>query len=248
MRFIAITVSAVCTLLMANDGRAQDTEWLVAPYLWYPDISLDQSSGGGGGISGSDLLSKTDAVGMIRIEAAQNRWGLTFDYIFLGLADSRAFNLPSFPGGGTGVNANLDLTVIEFAGLYRPSGRDEGLQYLAGLRSIDAEKLLLVTPPLGAPTQRFESSERVTDFMLGLRYQHRFTNRWDANLRGDFSFGDSEGTLNLLAGIGFRFNDLFAMNLGYRHVNLEYESVEGGVTESTEIELSGPTLGFLFRF
>jgi hypothetical protein len=34
---------------------AGEAEWLVAPYLWYPDISLDQSAGDGGGISASDV-------------------------------------------------------------------------------------------------------------------------------------------------------------------------------------------------
>ena len=249
MKIKELIFSFCCVFLLSPASRAQDTEWLVAPYLWYPGISLDQSGdGGSGGISGSELLSKTNAVGMIRIEAAQNQWGVTFDYIFLSLADSQRVDLPVFPGGGSGINADVDLTVLEFAGFYRPTGRDEGFQFLAGLRSIDVDKILLVTPPLGAPTQRFEDSDRVTDFMLGARYKHRFTDRWDFTARGDFSFGDSEGTLNLLTGLGFRFNDLFAMNLGYRHVNLEYQSRETGGSETTEIELTGPTLGFLFRF
>ncbi len=228
---------------------AGDTQWLVAPYLWYPAISLGQSSsGGGGGISGSDLLSKTDAVGMIRIEAAQDHWGVTFDYIFLSLADTRSVALPAPPGGNVDVRGDLDLSVIEFAGFYRPTGNDSGVNYLAGLRSISTDKALLVTPPFGGPTQRFEGDNRVTDFMLGARYLHRFNDHWNLTARADFSFGDSEGTFNLMGGLGYRFNDLFAINLGYRHVNLEYEGAVDGVSETTEIELSGPTLGLLFRF
>ncbi len=249
MKYRITSLIAVAILLNATESSAQsDTEWLVAPYLWYPDISLDQSSGGGGGISGSDLLSKTDAVGMIRIEAARDRWGLTFDYIFLSIADSRDVALPTPPGGNLDVRGDLDLTVIEFAGFYRPSGSETGINYLAGLRSIDADKVLLVTPPFGGPSERFEGDNRVTDLMLGARYLHRFNDHWDLTARADLSFGDSEGTFNLLAGLGYRFNDLFAVNLGYRHVNLEYEETDDGAAVTTELTLSGPTLGLLFRF
>jgi hypothetical protein len=225
-----------------------ETEWLVAPYLWYPDISLDQSSGGGGGgISASDLLSKTDAAGMIRMEVARNHWGLTVDYLFLSVSDSRNLSLPFPPDTSGNVQADLDLTVFEIAGFFRPSGNDQGIDYLVGLRSISSDKVLLITPPTG-PTQRFDGDESVTDVMFGARYLHHFTDRWDLNLRGDYSLGDSEGTWNLLASAGFRFNDVFAINLGYRHASLEYEEDTDGETNTTTIELSGPILGFLFRF
>ncbi len=67
-------------------------------------------------------------------------------------------------------------------------------------------------------------------------------------LRGDLSFGDSEGTINLLASVAYRFNKTFALNLGYRHVEIEFEDNASGVSETTDIEMSGPLLGFLFRF
>ena len=67
-------------------AAADDTEWLVAPYLWLSDVTLDQSSGVSRSISASDLLDKTDTAGMIRMESARNRWGFTVDYIFLGLS------------------------------------------------------------------------------------------------------------------------------------------------------------------
>ena len=60
---------------MSFDADAAD--WLVAPYGWLPEITLDQTSdndGGGGGISGSDLLSKAASVFMMHFEAAQGLW------------------------------------------------------------------------------------------------------------------------------------------------------------------------------
>lgn len=240
---------AVLLALLPAVAIAQDRDWLVAPYGWLPDISLGQSSdGSGGGVSGSDLLEKTDAAGMIRVEYARNRWGFTLDYIFLALSDERTVSL-TFPiSPAATIRGELDLEVLELGGFYRPTGDAEGVNYLFGLRNIQADKTLLVIPTLGAPPRRFDDDASVTDVMLGARYLHRFNRRWDLTLRGDYSFGDSEGTLNLLASTGFRLTDAFALQLGYRHVELEYEDSSSGAVETTEIDLSGAYLGLVFRF
>ena len=226
-----------------------DVEWLVAPYAWLSDVSLEQSPGGGGGdISASDLLDKTDAVGMIRIEAAKDRWGMTLDYIFLDLSETRVISTPGpFVPISVSVTGQLDLTVFELGGVYRPSGDDTGVQLLAGYRGISSDTTVLVTPE-GGLTQRVDTDAGLSDVFFGARYLYRYE-RWDFALRGDYSFGDSEGMLNLLGSAGFRFNDVFALQGGYRHAALEYEktSAQGDPT-STEIELSGPFLGLVFRF
>jgi len=227
---------------------ADETEWLVAPYVWLMDITLDQSSGPGGSISASDLLDKADAVGMIRVEAARNHWGLTLDYVFLGVSDSRVFAVPVPPPTNISVIAELDTTIVELAGFFRPSGSDSGVDYLFGFRNINVDKTLLLTPSGGGPTERFDSDSNFTDVFAGARFLHRFNDNWDLTLRGDLSFGDSEGTINLIASVGYRFNKTFALNLGYRHLEIEFEDDDSGVAETTDIEMSGPLLGFVFRF
>ena len=226
-------------------SAADNAEWLVAPYVWLSDVTLDQSSGVSGGISASDLLDKTDSAGMIRVEAAWNRWGFTVDYIFLGLSDSAVLPLtPPF----FNVLVDADMSIVELGGFFRPSGTDNGVDYLFGVRNINVDKTLLVTPILGGVTQRFDSDSKFTDVFAGARFLHRFSPNWDFALRGDLSFGDSEGTVNLLTSVGYRFNAVFALNLGYRHLAIEFEDDVDGVDETTDIELSGPFLGFLFRF
>lgn len=242
-------VPALLLALCAESSfAAGEAEWLVAPYAWLSEVTLDQSSGVSGGISASDLLDKSDAVGMIRIEAAMNRWGVTLDYVFLDVSDVVTVPLPPPPpGASVDVRAELDNAIVELGGFFRPSGTDGGVDYLFGFRNISVEKTLLVTPPVG-PTQRFDSDSDFTDVFLGARYLYRFAQDWDFAIRGDYGFGDSEGSLNLLTSIGYRFNQTFALNLGYRHLSIEFEDTVGGDREETEIELSGPLLGFLFRF
>jgi len=242
------TWTALLLMLVPLLSAADETEWLVAPYVWLSDITLDQSSGPGGSVSASDLLDKADAVGMIRVEAARNRWGFTLDYIFLNVSASTALTVPlPPPPTNLSVTAELDTTIVELGGFFRPSRSDSGVDFLFGIRNVNVDKTLLLTPGLG-PTQRFDSDSSFSDVFAGVRYLQRFNEDWDLNLRGDYSFGDSEGTLNLLASVGYRFNKTFALNLGYRHMAIEFEDDDSGVAETTEIEMSGPLLGFLFRF
>lgn len=240
-------LTAFVLMLTPMLSAADDAEWLVAPYVWLSDITLDQSSGVSGGISASDLLDVADSAGMIRMEAAFNRWGFMVDYLWVGVSEGASIALPP-PFVGFSLLVELDVSIVELGGFYRPSGTDSGVDFLFGARNINVDKTLLATPGGGGPTQRFDGDSQFTDAYAGARFLQRLNDNWDLNLRGDYSFGDSEGTLNLLASVGYRFNETFALNLGYRHLAIEFEeSVSGGV-ETTDIELSGPFLGLLFRF
>ena len=227
-------------------ANAQDkTEWLIAPYLWAPSITFNQEPDDGSG-TGEDILEKIDAAGLIRIEAANGNWGGSLDYIFVSLADTGTID-----SGGplpTTTNSDMNVTVLELAGFYRLSGRADGAHLLFGYRGIDIETTLLFTPP-GSPTQRYDTDETLNDIFLGARYLLRFNDRWDFTIRGDYSFGDTDGVVNAITSVGFRFNEAFAVNLGYRYSDLKYETTtDNGTNLSTEVEFSGFLVGLLFRF
>jgi hypothetical protein len=230
---------------------AEQIDWLVAPYGWLPGISVDQSgepdSGDGGGISGSDLLEKTESVFMFRFEAARKRWGLTVDYITLGLADQQTLTFDPPFDVSIDLDGELDLDVAEIAAFYRPSAEVAGVNFLLGIRQISVDQTLFITPSF-AEAQRIDTDTDVTDIFIGARYLHRFSDRWGASVRGDVSFGDSEGTLNMLASVGYRVAGPFALQLGYRYATIKFDEVVDSTTLTTEITLDGPYLGFVFRF
>lgn len=240
-------LAALLLSLTPAPAAAQEAEWLVAPYIWLSDVTLDQSSGVSGGISASDLLDVAESAGMIRMEAAWNRWGFTVDYLWVGVSEGVSIPLPP-PFTGFSLLAELDISIVELGGFFRPSGTDSGVDYLFGVRNLNVDKTFLFTPGGGGPTQRSDSDSTFTDAYGGVRFLHRLNDKWDMNLRGDYGFGDSEGSLNLLASVGYRFNSTFALNLGYRHFEVEFEEAASGGVETTDISLSGPFLGFLFRF
>jgi hypothetical protein len=169
------------------------------------------------------------------------------DYITLGLADQQTMTFDPPFDVSIDIDGELDLDVVELAAFYRPSGEVAGVNYLLGLRQISADQTLFITPSFGE-AQRIDTDTDATDIFLGARYLHRFNDRWGASVRGDISFGDSEGTLNMLASVGYRVTGPFALQLGYRYARIKIEDDVDTATLTSEITLDGPYLGFVFRF
>ena len=227
---------------------ADDVEWLVAPYGWLPSVTLDQSfDDGSGGEDGDsrEVLSKIDFAVMLRVEAAGKRWGAIFDYIYVSLADQTSISRP--PVININIESDLDLDVLELGGFYRQSRESSSVDYLFGLRNINAD-IGIVSTRQDLPPATVGVSAQVTDVFFGARYRRSLGNHWDMALRGDYGFGDSDGTLNLLASISLRFNETIGLNFGYRHATIEFEQDVDGSQEETDISLSGPYVGLSFRF
>ncbi|MDH4004272.1 MAG: hypothetical protein OEV32_05440 [Gammaproteobacteria bacterium] len=227
---------------------ADDVEWLVAPYGWLPSVTLDQSfddgSGGEDG-GGSEVLSKIDFAVMFRVEAAGARWGAMLDYIYVSLADQASISVPPLIEIDT--ESDLDLEVLELGGFYRQPGEGFGIDYLFGLRNINAD-IEIVSSRQDLPPTTVGVSAQVTDVFFGARYRRSLGKHWALALRGDYGFGDSDGTLNVLATIGLRFNETVGLNFGYRHATIRFEEDIDGSQETTDISLSGPYIGLSFRF
>lgn len=242
-------IAALLAGLVPGLAAAEETDWLLAPYGWLPTVSVDQSfddgSGGGGGSGGAEVLSKIDFVAMLRAEVARGRWGAMLDYIYVSLADQTTFS--PLPAIRIDIDGDLDLQVLELGGFYRGSNEAHGVDVLLGVRRIDVDLGLVLTRQ-GQPSRPLDIAAEVDDFFLGARYRLPFGERWDFTLRGDYGFGDSDGTVNLIAGIGAQFNDTFGMKFGYRHADIQFEADVEGAPETMEILLSGPFVGLLVRF
>jgi len=245
----------VMALLTPVAGHAQkaDPKWTVAPYLWGSGISLDTSStGGGSDISLSDLLEKIDSVGMLHMEWRPSRFGLVMDYMFLGLSDSDRIQLLPPPEPAVFVNADIDLTVLELGGFFRQEGdADNGFDWLLGLRNIQTDQLVLVTPDVqGGVTRRIESDANFTDVYAGARVVWLMGESWPLSLRADVGGGDSEGTVNFVGTVSYMFPIRYHIGatLGYRYTKLKLRDTTGDEIVDSELTLSGPMLGFVFKF
>lgn len=241
-------LTALLSLLLGPGlAAAQQGEWLVAPYLWTADVSWDLAARGDGSVAFSDLADKLDGAALIRIEYVRNKIGFTFDYVDMSLSDNTNISTPGPLPISINIRAGVDMTVFEAGAFYRPSATDSGFDFLAGVRDTDVDSLLIVTPA-NTPSRRLDTGKGLTDFYMGARYLHRFNESWDFSVRGDYGFGDSDGALNLMAGVGWRSQGSFGMTLAYRHLAFDIDQRVDGEAATSEFRLSGPALGFLFRF
>ena len=151
----------------------------------------------------------------------------------------------------TTVRSELEQTLFEAGGFYRPSGGTHGLDVLFGVRVIDNKMTIdFSLPEPSTATSRVSSGETYTDGFAGLRYTAPLGERTTIAIRGDAGAGDSELALNASALLGYtvgkkRQNQLL---IGYRHMEIELKDSNDGLTVDTNLTMSGPITGFMIRF
>lgn len=240
-------VALVAISMAPGIAAAAEGEWLIAPYLWAADVSWDIAERGGGSAEFGDLVDKLDSAALIRVEYVRNKIGVTFDYVGMSLSDGTNITTPGPIPISIDIDASMDLAVLEAGVFYRLAASGSGFDILGGVRSTDLDATLIVMPS-NAPMQRIDAGKSFTDAYVGARYLHQLNESWDLSVRGDYGFGGSNGALNLMAGLGWRSKGTFGMSLAYRHFEFDFDHSPDGEAVTSEFSLSGPALGFMFRF
>lgn len=219
-------------------------DWIIAPYAWAAGVSTNLRTGTppAGGISTDtdfdDVIDKIDGAFEVHVEGQGDHFGVFADFTYLGLADDH--ERPRFH-----TESDLDTRLLDMAGVWNPSGRKfEGLELFAGLRYIDVDFSAQFVPTNPAfPMSSINTGETFNDFMLGARYTWRFNDRWGMTVRGDGSFGDTEGTWNTsLFGQYRTQHGVWA--LGYRYLDISLEPNN----HALDITVDGFVVGYGFRF
>ena len=223
---------------------AGDWDWVVAPYLWFPSISTDLETKvpPDGGVNNEndfgDVIDKLEGVFEVHIEGQGEQFGVMADFTFLGLGDEKEF--ARFDS-----ETDLDARLFDAAVVWSPGpGSYVGWEMVAGLRYVDIDatfRLDPVNPAFGNTT--IDGGDSFSDFLVGARYSWNVSPRWGITLRGDSSFGDTEGTWSAAATASYR-TDSGLWLFGYRHMTGEFDTRNS----NTEITLSGPVVGYGFTF
>ena len=232
----------------------RDWAFTVVPYVWMMGLSGDVSVNDrevSFDSSFSDLLDVTNFAFQAYAEAARPKWGLFADIIYAdtGAEDDRRF---------VDVKVDSKLAFIEGAVFRRfRLGAPERehphmLDLFAGTRwnytemELDAKSLLF---RINTDTS---SSNDWFELMVGARAQLALSERWSLNLRTDFAgFGigeSSELTWTALAIFGYALNERTTAYMGYRHRDLSFDQDSGRDDLSLDLVISGPVIGFGFRF
>jgi hypothetical protein len=194
----------------------------------------------------SDVMDNLEFSFMLYGEAKKGRWGIWGDtmYVNLGVEATSPFPLVLIYSG---IALDVELTTFSAGGSY--SFVDNGvstLDFVAGARywSSDQE-LTFVGFNGGVPDRSFSAGDSWADPVVGLRGRTSFAERWRLNgqVIGSVA-GQSNSSLEVLANIGYAFNDLFTLSLGYRYLDVDYETDEFLFDVVTE----GPLIGAAFTW
>lgn len=240
--------AATCLAALAPTAHAAEGDegwdWVVAPYMWVTTVSTDLETtvppivGGSVETDFSDIIDKLDGAFLIHAEGQGDDFGVMADLIYLGLANEK--ERPVFR-----TESDLDTMVIELAGIWSPGEeRFRGVEVIAGMRYIDVElnvDIESVGPVL--PPANVNVNASFIDAMIGARYIWDASERWDLSVRGDMSFGDTEGTWNVNAMAQYKMKR-GAWAFGYRYMDVALEPGD----KKIDLVMSGPVIGYAFHF
>ncbi len=237
----------VASLLLAAPAAAQDWTYDAAVYLWFPktDVTLDTPLGSvTGELSISDALQDLDLAFMGAVEARKGPWGFVGDFVYMDVSS----DAPTPRGlAFSEVAVDTKLTFFSAYGLYRVQGDErKSIDLGAGFRANWTD---VTTSFVGAAaaSRVFETDDDWVDPLLAARFRMKFDDQWYGALfldGGGFGVG-SDSTYQVIATVGYRINEKWAVQGGYRYLNIDKEETN---SRDLEIELSGPIIGAVYRF
>jgi hypothetical protein len=231
----------------SEPGAAERAGWSfqLTPYLWgaglkgnvatrsnLPTAEIDASFG--------DIIENTDIALMLVGEARYGRWGAVADLAYLSIGADGTTPGPLF----SGVEADNDTFIGTLGVTYRLIDQDNRwLDLMAGGRvwSVDND----VTFKAGLlPERKTGTSESWVDPVVGVRGSIDLGSGFIAAAYADVGSGASDLTWQVYGGVGYRFNDRFLGQIGYRHLSVDHEN-DGFIWD---VEMSGPIIGLTVRF
>jgi hypothetical protein len=246
-------VLALALLAIPTAATASDWSWNLTPYGWLLDatasVQVNDQEVISGELNFNDLLDDTDFALMAHLEGRRGKLGMFADIFIVDLGDEpRNFSLGRVPFTA---ESDLELTIIDVGGVWYAS-EDGGFGIHYGVRLIDIDQEIDVRGVGPIPTDRriYEVARTEVDGLLGFRYLSEFSESWSFAFAGDFSTGGSDGSFGgfLVFGYHFGSEDRYGFRFGYRHLAIELGDEDRAAKVETEIELSGPVLGFTFGF
>ena len=260
-------VATIPAVSLAAESPSDDWQWAVTIYGWLPDITGDThfpaapggpTDGPSIDVSGGDILDALKFAFLSALEVRKGRWGVATDVIYLDMGATKS-NTRNLSVGGNdlpaSVTARVDLDVTSWVwttvGTYRVIDQPaHSLELLAGARMLDVSQTLtwhfdgdIGSLPLPGRDGSSEVGDDLWDGIIGLRGRINFgANRtWFVPYYLDVGAGDSDLTLQAMAGLGYVFS-WGEIKAGWRYLDYDLEARIESLTTS------GPQIGATFRF
>jgi len=264
MAFVAL-VPGIAHAQQASGSEAGRWSYAVALNLYVPTLSgssrFPADSGGTPiTVDGDQILDRLKGLFMGSFEASNGAWGFATDLVYVHFGNSKS-NTREFSIGNAGVpvgtTANLDwnlrASAWTIAGTYRVASEPSiSVDVLGGARLLDLRQNLTwdISGSLGAlpPSSRTgaaEANQNLWDAIVGVKGRYRFggDRRWVAPFYADVGAGESAGTTQLAAGLGYGFG-WGEVNAMWRYLHYRFKS--GSI--ASDVTLNGPQVGVVVRW
>jgi len=240
-------IVALCGLMPVS-AMAQDQQWEFSGsiYAWVPGLGAAVDTPYGeleSDSSGGNVLDNLDMAFMGTFEARRERWSVLLDLLYAKLSTSK-----DTPFGALFSEADVkaEVTALSGYGLYRTYETDHLIADIGfGLRafSLDLGTELRATGADGDRSFGGDKSWAVP--LVAGRFILPFDEKWFATAVFDYGrTSDDVSTWQGLATLGYRFDDRWSLQAGYRYMDIQHKI--GGL--DADLELSGPVIGVSARF
>jgi len=188
------------------------------------------------------ILSHLDGAFTSYLQARNDRWSITGDFVWMKLSAS------IMPNPITSIGLREEETMGSLAlgySVVRTNSTTVDLLAGAAYTGLDVDITPTVLGFPGLSGSRSGSKDWIEPF-VGVAFQQRLSDQWRIFGRADvggFS-GVSDEYWQATVGVGYMFNDHVGLALAYRWISMDYH--KGGFVYDTIS--SGPCLGLTFRF
>ncbi len=234
-----VLVLALLAAAAAPATAEEAWEWSVAPYLWGAGISgstnLPDRGTSGIEVDAGDILESIEIGGMLRVDGHSERWRFLGDAAYLGLGRRTDRGL---------AEQDFDATMLEAAGAWRAN---EHFEVLFGARYWDLGMDIDFDDPLIPDVKR---GRDWVDPIVGIAATGALGESWRVWFRGDVGGFGAGSDLSWNGELLFLWNatERFSLAFGYRHLAVENDCSIGAEDLELDVALSGPEIGFAFRF
>jgi hypothetical protein len=206
-----------------------------AIYGWLAGIDADLRAGileGSVDASFSDILDNLD-LGFMAYYETWEETGFYLDVVHVRLGDTVERPILT-------LDYDVTQTLIEAGALLRRGTPDRGVDTIIGVRYVELENEIGLTPP-GASAS---SSEHWLDPVVGVRYRAVLSDQWTGSIRGDIGgFGlGTDFSWQLIGAARYRLNPKSSLAIGYRYLNMDYDE-DGFAFDGA---MHGPVIGLAF--
>ena len=236
----ALRAALAVVLATSAPAIAEDNDWQfrVTPYVWVPSLHMDTTLGNGLATSSeTEVLEILDFALLLTGEARKGDWGLLAEFNYLDLSNDFSF-------AGSIVQGESDLQGIMggLAVAYRFAGDEAANADLFGgfrIWSLDAKADFRILPSVSRSTT-------FVDPIIGVRGSYDVTDEiFLTGLAEIGGFGaGSDLQWEVIARVGYQFNDMLAAGIGYRHLALQVDRDQVDI----DAALTGPFLALDVTF